>query len=112
MLTIDEIEKFGFKEFKVLPHDKHDRVWAKMICDDIGKKFNVVIRFWQFSKFSNDERGKIEDSFDATCQFDMRGKRTFDVDVSVRDMTPQQIVDWFDNMFQKMECTYYERYHD
>ena len=85
MLTIDEIEKFGFKEFKVLPHDKHDRVWAKMICDDIGKKFNVVIRFWQFSKFSNDERGKIEDSFDATCQFDMRGKRTFDVDVSVRE---------------------------
>ena len=111
MLTIDEIEKFGFKEFKILKHEKYDRVWAKWIKDDVGKKFNVVIKFWQFSKYSTDER-PVEDSFSASCQFDIRGKKTFDVDLHVRDMNPQEIVDWFDNMFHKMECAYYEKYED
>jgi hypothetical protein len=111
MLTVEAIEQYGFKECKKLPHDNYDRCWALMIHDKYGKKFQVVIKFWNFSKYSRHDR-VVEDSFSADCQFDMRGPKTFNVDIHAKDMTPQEIVNWFDNMFQKMECTYYERYND
>lgn len=111
MLTVEEITKFGFKEGRILPHDQFDRCWHFMLRDEIGKKFQVTIKFWKFSKYSTPQN-EVIDSFSAECQFDMNGPRTFDVDISVKDMTPQEIVDWFNNMFEKMGCTYYERYDE
>jgi hypothetical protein len=111
MLTIEQIENFGFQKGRVLSHDNFDQCWYYMLRDEVGKKFQVVIKFWKFSKYSTAER-KVDDSFSAECQFDMRGPKTFNVDLNVNNMSPQEIVNWFDNMFQKMNCTYYQKYED
>lgn len=106
-MTIDELVSYGFREWPIGQHDKHDRHWQYCVRDRLGKKLYVQVRFWQFSKYSRPDY-EAKDSFDAYCQFDMNGPKTFNVDISVNDMTPQQVIDWFENMHVRMNCTYYE----
>lgn len=109
-MKIEDLISYGFREWPINPQvDKHERHWQYCYRDNIGKKFFVNVRLWQFSKYSTADR-PVEDSFDAYCQFDMNGPKTFNVDLSVRDMTPTQVVEWFNDLFNKMGCSYYERY--
>lgn len=111
-MTVESLLDYGFKEYPTNEHDKHDKNWQYCVRTPKGKKLFVQIKFWQFSRYSNGERGLVQDAFSADCQFDMRGSKTFNVDISVNDMTPKQVVEWFDDMFNKMNCTYYECYSD
>lgn len=108
---IKSLVSFGFKEYKTNNFDKHDRVFSYCLSDKIGKKFYISVRFWEMSKYSDANR-TIDDAFDAICQFDVNGKRTFDVTTKVTDMSPQQIVDWFNNVFISLKCEYYELYEE
>ena len=109
IMTIESLISYGFKEYKPNQHDKFDRVFQYCKRDKIGKKFFVNVRFWMFSKYSRSDQ-VANDSFDASCQFDMRKEKTFDVTISVNDMTPSQVVDWFAEMFVLKNCAYYEKY--
>lgn len=110
IMKIEDLISYGFKEWPINPEfDKHDRHLQYCYRDENGKKFYVNVRFWQFSKHSNLDR-VVEDGFDAYCQFDMNGPRTFNVDLSVRDMTPGQVVEWFNQLFDKLGCSYYEKH--
>lgn len=111
IMTIEALVAYGFREWPVAQHDKHDRHWQFCKRDEKGKKLFVTIRLWEFSKYSSPERGQVQNSFDADCQLDMNGPKTFNVNISVNDMTPHQVVEWFENMFDRMGCTYYELYH-
>ncbi len=112
IMTIESIIDYGFKEFDIHKDiDKHDRQWQYCLRDNIGKKFYVNIRLWAFSRYSTSER-IVFDSFDAYCQFDLNGPKTFNVDLSVNNMSPDQVVDWFHNMFLVMNCSYYEKYSE
>ncbi len=108
-MKINDLLSYGFKELPINQYDKHDRQWQFCYRNKIGKKFFVLVRLWQFSRYSTKER-PYQDGFDASCQFDMNGSRAFNVELSVNDMTPNQVVEWFDTMFDKLNCTYYERY--
>ena len=112
IMTIESLVAYGFKEWPVNPqHDKHDRHWQFCKRDEKGKKLYVQVRLWAFSKYSNAER-TVEDSFDADVQFDMNGPKTFNVNMSVNNMTPAQVVEWFEKMHDTMGCTHYELYSD
>jgi hypothetical protein len=110
-MNIQALLDFGFKEFPKNPHDTFDRNWQYCLRDEKGKKIFIQVRLWAFSKYSSSER-TVDDSFDAKCQFDMRGPKTFNVTTNVNDMTPRQVVDWFDGIHTKMGCVYYELYDD
>lgn len=106
---IDALLAFGFKEFPIHQQlDRHDRHWQFCKRDEVGKRFFVQVRLWRFSKYSNAER-VVDDSWDAQCQFDMCGERTFDVTTHFQIPSPQEIVDWFNNVWERMGCTYYEK---
>lgn len=108
-MTIDELISYGFKEWPINPQlDKHDRQWQYCVRDEFGKKFFVQVRLWQFSRYATPSNPSIPDGFDAYCQFDMNGPKTFNVDLSVSNMTPAQVVEWFGNVFDKLGCTHYE----
>jgi hypothetical protein len=111
IMTIESLEAYGFREWPVAEHDKHNRHWSFCKRDKKGKKLHVQIHFWDFSKYSTAEN-KVLDSFSGHAQFDMNGPKTFNVDISVNDMTPDQVVDWFDRMHELMGCSYYELYSD
>jgi hypothetical protein len=110
-LTIEELENFGFKEYPRAESNKErwDRNWQYCLRDKKGKKLFVEVRLWCFSRYSRPDN-IVYDTFDAECQFDMHGAKTFNVTINVNDMTPQQIVEWFENMHTKMNCVYYELY--
>jgi hypothetical protein len=117
IMNIESLLAYGFKEFDVNKHDKHERNWQFCKRDEKGKKFYVLVRLWEHSKWSNPSGlGSdafpliFEDAFDATCQFDMNGPKTFDVTINVIDMLPGQVIDWFDQIHNKMCCSYYELY--
>jgi predicted RNA-binding Zn-ribbon protein involved in translation (DUF1610 family) len=40
----------------------------------------------------------------------MNGPKTFNVNISVNNMTPAQVVEWFERMHDIMGCTHYELY--
>lgn len=105
IMSIDSMLEYGFD------YDKHDRHWQYCVKDEIGKKFFVQIRLWNFSKYSNEER-EVFDSFDAYVQFDLNGPKTFNVDLSVNDMSPDQVIDWFHDVFLAMNCSYYEKFSE
>jgi hypothetical protein len=111
IMSIDSLVSYGFHEYPINPKfDKHDRHWSFCKRDSLGKKLYVEIRMWEFSKYSTPDNPNVENGWDAKCQFDMNGPKTFDVTISVRNMTPAQVMDWFENMHHKMGCTYYESY--
>jgi len=111
IMTVESLLAYGFREWPVGQHDKHDRHWQFCKRDEKGKKLYVQVRLWAFSKYSNTER-TVEDSFDADVQFDMNGPKTFNVNMSVNNMTPAQVVEWFEKMHDTMGCTHYELYSD
>ena len=110
IMTIESLLDYGFREWPKSNHDNHDRHWQFCKSDEKGKKIYVTVRLWEFSKYSDSDRGYVEDSFDAESQFDMNGPKTFNVNISVNNMTPGQVVDWFERMHHLMGCTYYELY--
>ena len=112
IMSIEQLVTYGFKEYTVNRHSTYDRNWQYCVRTPLGKKLHVDVRLWQFSKYSTPERGIVHDSFDAESQFDMNGPKTFNVQLSVNDMTPAQVVEWFERMHTKLGCVYYERYAD
>lgn len=112
IMTIESLLDYGFKEWPKSQHDKHDRHWQFCKLDEKGKKIYVIVRLWEFSKYSTPDR-EVADSFDAEVQFDMNGPKTFNVNMNdVDDMTPSQVVDWFERMHNLMGCTHCELYDE
>ena len=107
---IDNLLSYGFKEYPINSYDTHDRNFQYCLKTDRGKKLFVQVRLWQFSKYSKPDN-IVEDSFDAYCQYDMRRDKTFNVSLTTYDMSPDEIVKWFDNVFEKLGCSYYEEYN-
>lgn len=70
-----------------------------------GRRFSGRIRL---QGVQGSTPGEIPDGWDAWCQFGMRKEKTFNVELMFRNMTPAEVVEWFDNMFEKLGCDHYE----
>jgi hypothetical protein len=114
MLSPESLVQFGFREWPTCPSDRHDRQWQYCVADQRGKKFYVQVYLWQFSKYSTPDH-PVADSWSANVQFNTFAddkRDVFDVDLHVRDKSPEDIVAWFDDLFVKLECEYYEQWSD
>lgn len=103
MLTFEELEKYGFKEYPVGQHSKQTKNFQYRIREDGVTKFFVNVRYWEFN--FGDHR-----SFDAEVQFNiMSSDDTFNVCLlNCNNKTPEQIVYWFRQIFDRMECRDYD----
>lgn len=108
-MDVESLLEFGFKEFPVHRQiANHDRNWQFCQRDNRGKRFYVQVRFWKFSKYPEGR-----DAWDAYVQFNMRKEPTFNVTMFVlEETTPAEVVDFFQTMWEKLECEYYEELVD
>lgn len=108
---IADLLSFGYKEFPVAQHERQDANWRFKVKDKFGIKLFVQVRFWRLSRYST-QSTKIDDSFDAWCQFN-KSSDYFKVELGCVDkMSPAEIIEWFNNVFEKLNCNYYERWEN
>jgi hypothetical protein len=112
-MTIDELVSFGFKEWSVNKDmDRHDRHWQYCRKDCVGKKFFVQVRLWAFSKYSKPNM-EVKDTMDSFAQLKTKDGHVFHLELlCVDNMTPQQLVDWYNDVHTKLNCSYYSIWND
>ena len=81
MINQDLIDA-GYKRWEPAPYEKENCVtdlFQKCITDDVGKKYFINVKRWDFSIYS----GRPEDSnrFEATVQFDRKDDITINLDI-------------------------------
>jgi hypothetical protein len=111
-LSAEDLIAFGFKEYRPNREwDKCDRCFQYRRTDERGIRFFVQVEFWEHSKYSNAER-ECPDGWSADAQFNARSDLpTFNVDLlSVAHMRPQEIVDWFESVWLRLSCAYYDEF--
>ena len=111
-MTEADLLAAGWREWDVNPYfDRHDRQWGYTSRDENGKRFQVIVRLWQFSRHSRPDR-PVEDGWDAKVQFNGHGLApTFEVQlISCRSMTPGQVLAWFTDLWMVSGAAYYELY--
>lgn len=89
---------FGFKETEVRTWDNCERVAYYWIRDN-GRKLQIRLRYFKYAE---------HEGMEADTQLNQKGK-TFNVHLlSAHKYSPRELVEWFDNLFNVMECDYYE----
>lgn len=113
LLTVKQLLSFGFKK---ISSSHKESVYQYCLRDGKGIKFYVEVTH-RFNLQPSITRQDVVDNLGddaylhtywANCQFDLNGPKTFDVNMNVGDMSPDQIIAWFSDMFDRMGCTYYE----
>ena len=100
-MSHQELLDYGFKQFNNTIIDKYDILFQLPVRDKIGIRFYCNVRFWQNSKYSP-EAG---DGYDAKVNFNEFVVQLY----SVNDMKPKDVVAFFDKMWEKMGCSYYDQ---
>lgn len=108
----ESLEAAGFHESKpnVALHDRFDRVWYKMVKDQIGKAYQVGVRFWDHSKY----RVHYPDGWDAEAYFPQADGSACKVNYYawMDSTTPQDVLDWFDRLWRTMQWPYYRKWEE
>ena len=109
-MTEQDIISAGFKAQKIYDHlnDKHNKCWSYSEKDSIGRKFSVILRFWQTSKYSTPER-IIPDGYDFVAYFRDKDDQHFTVTMS-KDLEPEEIIKWCKNLYEKLSCEYVTKF--
>jgi hypothetical protein len=108
-----ELLDFGFRKGSLTPHlDKFDEVYWFSMKDEVGVRFHVSVLWWNFSKYSSAERGKVEDGWDFVAYLQMKKEDEFRIEKSCRHETPKDIVDWVSTVWWQLNCIYVKRFED
>lgn len=103
------LEQFGFRERKPSAIDNCDRLWGYTVKDQIGRRFPITVRLWDFRKYNADRLG-----WDAVAHMKVRinGRENF-IELlltSVEGMSPEEIVDYYTSAWQDLMADYTRRW--
>lgn len=102
-VSLDSLLESGFKEYKN-QFEKHCRNFQKRVIDDRGTKYFIGCKYHDLK---NHPHLSLSPSFEFDTQF-TRNSDTFNVLLLNRgDRTIQEVEQFFEDMFQKMEVEYY-----
>lgn len=110
-LTIEDLLTYGFRETKNNLESQHDREFWWTLRDDVGKKWCVRVRFWQFSKYSRPGY-VVEDGFDLELHLRFAVTRPntdgeyCHISRCVRNTSPAEIIAWCAATADKMGAIY------
>lgn len=105
-VSLDSLLKEGFKEYKS-QFDHDCRCFQKRVKDEKGTKYFINCKYRDWSNFQHVNH-VLSPSFEFDTQF-TRNSDTFNVLLLNRgDRTIQEVEQFFEDMFQKMEVEYYE----
>lgn len=109
----------GYREYAASPYDRGvKRLLQKSYKDSIGEKYFINCREWDWREF----RGNIDRDF--TYEFDVQFtdslNRTFNAELVGWNFEPDKwgnpiytlkdVEEFFEKLWQSMECQYYEKY--
>lgn len=119
MLTIEQLEKAGYKRYsdntkrtQNCVNDPYKGTWQKRFDDERGKKYFINIAMWNFwdSDFKNSYMGDNGPDFQAYTQFNGDNDFTFNVELlhnAGRDLKAIEM--WFEKMWVEIgDSNYYE----
>ena len=105
-LNHNALLKAGYRMYPPPLSQRCDRCYQLRVRDENGTRFFVNVRFWQHSRYGE----SVSDSYDSFAQFTGRDSVVFDIArlYHVGD-TPEIIAAWFQDVWERMGCNYYER---
>ena len=110
-VTQESLREAGFKLFKQKGLSQFtDSYWQRRFTDGRGRKYFITIAEYDNSNYPQllELRGKY--SFTPETQFEVNGV-TFDVQMH-SPKSIEEMLDFFESMWNSMNCNYYELYED
>lgn len=110
-MNAEQLQAAGFRSYSP-NRDIGDR-WTESWCytrrdEQHNRLFHVHVRFWRHSDYSTHER-PVEDGWDAWGQFrDSNGHAFHLTLLSVRYLSPPQVIDWFESAWSRLDCLSYD----
>lgn len=116
MLTEQDFLDAGYKKFQQAKETIKMADWGlqKCIRDDLGKRYHITIYVYSYAKYQHRTPGLKDFGFSPEVQF-REGELYNTVDVSYHtndDTKVFEIEQFFADIWETLDCPYYERYEE
>lgn len=110
MLTVKDFTDSGYKQFPSSGLNNSDFGLQKLISDDFGKRYYITVWAYDWSKYPQyNHPRKI--SFSPDVQLRLENGTNIDVQILLNpDSSIQDIQSFYNEMWEKFNCQYYERW--
>ena len=117
MLAPEDFIAAGYHKFTgYTGHYNADFGLQKLIADDIGKRYYITISVYDNSKFKDSHPTYFKEqpwSFTPHVQFVICSRITTSIEFLITtDTTIAEIEEYFDRIWTRMNCEYYERFEE
>ena len=109
-MSEDELLAAGYRAFKPNGHDRFDMLYSKRVTDEVGIRYAVHVRLWDFRKY-----GAGEDGWDAEVISNDGADWWVGplwLKTSCRDKSVAEVERWADQLWTRLALNYYERWEE
>lgn len=90
----------GFKEYEKCKHELCDKTWWYTASDEVGARFQICIRLYDFTK----DYGYVCRRFEAEAHFEDANGQTFTVKRACTEFSTEEVIAWFNTLFDSFKC--------
>ena len=112
MLTVKDFTDSGYKQFPSSGLNNSDFGLQKLIGDEFGKRYYITVWVYDWAKY---EKYNLPYRISFAPDVQLRLENGTNVDVLMllnQDSTIEDIESFYNDMWEKFNCHYYERYND
>lgn len=105
-MTDMELVKAGFKMYNPSSVDRYDTLYQYRVRDEIGTRYFVNVYRWDMRKYGH---GVIWDADLVSNDGAEWWGNTIRIKTACSDKTPAELLAWADQMWSRLQLTYYEK---
>ena len=90
----------GFREYQKSKHELCDKIWWSTVVDEIGPRFQICIRLYDFTK----NYGYISRRFEAESHFEDATGQDFTVKRACTEFSTEEVIAWLNTLFDSFKC--------
>ena len=110
MLTVKDFTDNGYKQFPNSGLNNSDFGLQKLISDEVGKRYYITVWVYDWTSYEKYHL-PYEISFAPDVQLRLQNGMNFNVEMLLNpDSTIQNIEYFYNEMWEKFNCQYYERW--
>ena len=110
MLTVKDFTDSGYKQFPRSGLNNSDFGLQKLISDDLGKRYDITVWVYDWAKYEKYNL-PYSISFAPDVQLKLQNDMHFNVEMLLNpDSTIADIESFYNDMWEKFNCQYYERW--
>ena len=112
MLTVKDFTDSGYKQFPNSGLNNSDFGLQKLISDEFGKRYYITVWAYDWEKYPQYNR-QHKMTFAPDVQLQLQNGMNFGVEMLLNsDSTVEDIESFYNEMWEKFNCQYYESYND